>query len=60
MNKWRIIGYIGFSDYEGKEDNNLNISMKMDATVTKHELETLLLERYKKYRNIVLNIYKEE
>ena len=57
--KWRITGYIGFSDYDGIQDNNLDIQMEMDGTVTKHELEALLFERYKKYRNVVLHCQKQ-
>jgi len=59
-NKWKVTGYYGFSDYDGPEDDNINLIMEMDKSVTKEELEYLLFKRYEKYRCVVLKTKKEE
>ena len=54
--KWKVEGYAGYSDCDSVQDYNLHFEIEMDKSVTKEELEALLLHRYKKHRCIELNI----
>lgn len=54
--EWHITGYAGFSDYDGPDDNNLDFTMVMDDSVTKDEIEALLVQRYSKHRTLSLSI----
>ena len=57
---WRIIGYVGRSDYDGPSDDNLDFKLELDASVTKDEVLEILETRYKKYRTRVFKLYTED
>ena len=58
INTWRIIGYRGFSDnYSGPEDDNLDITIKLDKTIAKDEVIAMLNEKFKQYRFRVFKLY---
>ena len=53
---WIISGYKGFDDCDGKSDYNIGFELEMDSSVTKEEIESLLVSRYKRYRCLELNV----
>ena len=57
---WRVIGYVGRSDYDGPSDDNLDFKLELDASITKDEVLEILETRYKKYRTGVFKLYIEE
>lgn len=54
---WRVTGYVGWSDYDGPSDDNLDVKLILDASITKDEVYAILNERFKKYRNTVFKLY---
>ena len=55
---WEIVGY---SDYDGKSDNNICFRIAIDSSVTKNEVENLFYNRYaSKYRIVTLTANKIE
>lgn len=56
MKNWIIEGYAGNLDYNGPEDYNFHYLWALPATITKSEIEALLLFRFKQYKYLVVSI----
>ena len=59
-NIWIIKGYKGFNDCDGECDYNINYELEIDDKLNKEDIQQMLFNKYKKYRNIVLSITKKE
>ena len=53
---WKITGYIGFSDYDGPEDDNLTKYIVFDERFSKETVIDFMVHYFsKKYRVVVIN-----
>lgn len=53
---WKITGYIGFSDYDGPEDDNLTTYIVFDERFSKKTVIDFMVYFFsKKYRTVVIN-----
>lgn len=56
-NIWKVIGYLGFQDYDNSDDYNYNAEVIFDATFKKEDVLKFLFAKYsEKFRNVVLNV----
>ena len=54
-NVWRITGYKGRNDYDGPDDDNIDIEIIFDSRFKKDDVETIMLNYWgKKYRSVVI------
>ena len=54
-NVWRITGYKGTSDYDGPDDDNIDLEIIFDSRFKKADVETIMLNYWsKKYRSVVI------
>ena len=52
---WRIMGYKGRNDYDGPQDDNIDITIAMDSRFKKEDVEDIMLNYWsKKYRSVAL------
>lgn len=51
---WKVEGYKGFNDYDGPQDNNLNIEVAMDARFKKDEVEEIFVNKFSKRHRVVV------
>ena len=53
---WKITGYIGFSDYDGPEDDNLTTYIVFDERFSKKTVIDFMVCFFsKKYRTVVID-----
>ena len=53
---WKITGYIGFSDYDGPEDDNLTTYIVFDERFSKKTVIDFMAYFFsKKYRTVVID-----
>lgn len=45
-NIWRIVGYAGFHDYDGKEDNNIDRLVPMPSFLGKEAVVKIMADHY--------------
>jgi len=50
MNRWKIEGYAGWSDYDGPQDNNINREIEVDSFLTKEDIEYAFRNHYSRHR----------
>lgn len=48
VNIWKISGYMGWSDYDGPQDDNVNFIVAMDSRFKKEDVEEIFVNRYSK------------
>jgi hypothetical protein len=53
-NIWKIIGYVGYYDYDNPNDYNVCEEMYASYSVTKEEIIEIFCNKYKKYRTVVV------
>jgi hypothetical protein len=51
---WNIKGYKGFDNYDGTDDNNLNVEVAMDARFKKEEVEEIFVNKFSKKHRVVV------
>lgn len=52
---WRITGYKGKNDYDGLQDNNVDITVAFDSRFKKEDVEDIMFFYWsKKYRSVAL------
>lgn len=57
---WHITGYIGNSDWDGPEDNNIDEYIVFDKRFSKEEVVNFMLHYFKKYRVIYIKAEENE
>ena len=56
---WKITGYVGFNDYDGPEDNNLNEYFIFDKRFSKNDVIDFMCHYYnEKHRTVVITAEK--
>lgn len=54
-NFWKITGYKGRNDYDGPEDDNIDLNLIMDDRFTKEQIEEIMSQYWSKfYRSVAI------
>ena len=52
---WRITGYKGRNDYDGPQDDNIDITIAMDSRFKREDVEDIMFSYWgKKYRSVAI------
>ena len=56
---WNITGYKGRDDYDGPQDDNVNIEVSMDSRFSRQDVEEIMCNYWgRKYRTVAIHAMK--